>query len=543
MVTRLVPIAFAVVAAYGFLVMHLYSVQVRQGSYYSSRASSQVNASGVLFPARGSIFFTDKNGNRVPVAMNKEYPVVYAVPKTIDDAQEVSARLAPILHIDADDLLKKISRPDSYRLLTKRATDDMVRNVKDLHIEGIYTDTAPARYYPMSTVASHLLGFVGYSNEHTSEQGKYGLEEEYNSILQGRDGVSESGKLIPAASGNDITISIDPSIQIEAERILQQLVDQYDAESGTVIVQEPSTGKLLAMGSVPHFDPNTYGQSTLSSLLNPAISQIYEPGSVFKVITMAAGIDSGSITADTTFLDTGVLALDGYTIRNWDKQAHGTVTMTNVIEQSLNTGAAFAQRKTGNGLFKQYLTRFGFGEKTEVDLPGELKGDMRRLFSKDAVSVEFATASFGQGVAVTPLQMINSFSAIANGGQLMRPYLNVDMNPKIVRRVISPETASIISTMMVSAVDKAKVAQIPGYRLAGKTGTAFIPDFKRGGYTDQVINTYVGFGPVAHPRFTILFKLVKPSGAPLAGQTVVPAFRSLAEFLINYYNIPPDRID
>ncbi len=540
--TRLLLIGSCFFAAYAFLVFHLYDVQVRRGASYSARASSQLAASGVLAAPRGSIFFTDKNGSRVPAALNKDYPVVYAVPKALEDTAEASAQLASILNLDAATLLKKFATKDSYELVAKKVEDDKASQVQNAHIPGVYVDVASSRFYPLATVAAQVLGFVGLSADTIADTGKYGIEEFYDESLSGTAGSSEPGSLASPLPGDDITLTIDPNIQIEAERILNAVATQYKAEAGTVIVQDPATGKILAMGSTPSFDPNEYGKSSLSALSNPAVQQLYEPGSVFKVLTMAAGIDSGAITPNTTFMDTGVLKLNGRTIRNWDKQAHGLVTMTNVIEQSLNTGAAFAQRKTGDEPFKKYVTKFGFGQKLGVDLPGEVKGDLRQLFAKDAPSVAFATASFGQGVAVTPLQMINSFSALANGGMLMRPYVNIRMGEKELGRVISPSTASQVATMMVSAVDKAKVAHINGYSLAGKTGTAFIPDFVHGGYSDDVINTYIGFGPTKNPRFTILFKLVRPAGAPLAGQTVVPAFRELAQFLINYYNIPPDRI-
>jgi cell division protein FtsI/penicillin-binding protein 2 len=207
----------------------------------------------------------------------------------------------------------------------------------------------------------------------------------------------------------------------------------------------------------------------------------------------------------------------------------------------LNTGAAFAERQTGHPVFREYLKKFGFEDETGIDLPGEVAGDLRRL-TPNAPAVAYATASFGQGVAVTALEVINAVSAIANGGMLMRPYVNMAAGPQEIRRVIQPETARAVAQMMVSAVDKAEVARIEGYTFAGKTGTAQVPDFVRGGYSDDVIHTYIGFGPTADPKFVVLLKLNKPAGAPLAGTTVVPAFRDLAQFLVNYYNIAPDRV-
>jgi cell division protein FtsI/penicillin-binding protein 2 len=368
------------------------------------------------------------------------------------------------------------------------------------------------------------------------------LEKFYNEKLSGvfeksDDAVSD----IPVA-GEDLLVGMDLNIQKEAELVMAKLVANSRSESGTVIVQDPKTGKILAMGSLPNFDPNNYSAAKMDSYINPAVEKVYEPGSVFKVLTMAAGIDSGKITPDTTYNDTGSVKLSGYTIRNWDGKAHGKVTMTNIIEKSLNTGTAYAEKLIGHTIFADYIKKFGFGEKTGIDLPGEVRGDLRNINPKSS-AVAFANAAFGQGVSVTPLQLITSISAIANGGLLMKPYLNLEIGSQEVRRVISEDTAKKVTSMMVSAVDKGKLASIEGYTVAGKTGTAQVPDLKRGGYTDRVIDTYTGFAPASNPRFTILIKIDEPEGAPLAGETVVPAFKELAKFLLQYYSVPPDRIN
>ena len=260
---------------------------------------------------------------------------------------------------------------------------------------------------------------------------------------------------------------------------------------------------------------------------------------------MASGLDSNKLTPNTTYIDKGFIKLNGRTIKNWDIDrhgAHGEVTMTEIIENSLNTGASYAGQLIGKDLFYNYLVKFGFDQKTGIELPGEVLSDIRKL-KTSVKDVDFATASFGQGIAVSPIAMINSFSAIANGGNLMRPYIISNNGPEIVRQVISKKAATEATDMMVSAVDKAYVARINDYHIAGKTGTAQIPDFKKGGYSDEYIHTFIGFAPAYSPEFTILIKLDKPAGSPLAGTTVVPAFRDLAEFLLNYYNVPPDNIE
>ena len=306
-----------------------------------------------------------------------------------------------------------------------------------------------------------------------------------------------------------------------------------------VIVQNPKTGAILTMAATPNFDPNTYNEFSISTFLNPNVESVYEPGSIFKMITMASALDAGKITPETTYNDTGSLVLNGKTIRNWDLKAHGVMTMTQVIEKSLNTGAAFAERALGPEDFYDYLVKFGLKDKTSIDLPGEVVGSLRPL-EVDKRDVNFATASFGQGISVTPIGLLRAMSAIANHGVMMKPYLNAEKDPEEVGRIISEDASRKTVGMMVNAVNIAQIAKIQNYNVAGKTGTAQIP--ARGGYTDDVINTYVGFAPAYNPKFIILIRMDKPAGAPLAGLTVVPAFRDLAQFILNYYNVPPDNL-
>jgi cell division protein FtsI/penicillin-binding protein 2 len=539
---RLSLLIICLFLGYSILLFHLYSLQLGSGEYYLARAESQYVSREVLKASRGTIYLTDKNQKQVPVAGNKDFPIIYAVPKALDDAAEIANRLAPILNQPVDKLLSQLSKKnDSYELLLKKAPPEIAKKIEDLKIKGIYIDSVPERFYPFGELSAQVLGFVGPNSTGTEDSGHYGVEELYNEKLSGTPGEIKDTKIISPKPGEELILTIDFNIQTEAERILASLVQTHRARGGSVIVEEPKTGKILAMGSYPTFDPNNYKEADLRNFLNPAIQEIYEPGSVFKIITMAAGIDSGKITPETSFVDTGSIVVSGKKIQNWDQKAHGKVTMTNVIEQSINTGAAFAERQTGDNIFREYVTKFGFGEKTGIDLPGEIKGDLRQL-RPGAAAVAFATASFGQGVAVTQIELINAFSAIANGGELMQPYINAALKPKTIRRIITPATAEAVTQMMVSAVDKANIAKIKGYAVAGKTGTAQVPDFLKGGYTDKLIHTYVGFGPVKNPRFVILLKLDEPQGAPLAGTTVVPAFRDLAQFILNYYEVPPDRL-
>ena len=513
-----------------------------------TKAETQERASGILEAPRGNIYFTDRNNNLIQAALNKEYPMIYAVPKEIQQqgtsTLAYSEKLAPIVNLSTEELEKLFAKSnDLYELLVEKATSEQIKEINNLNLKGIYVSSHLLRFYPFGDLASHLLGFVSPTSE--IKKGVYGLELRFNETLSGKPGEIKEGKIIESEAGKDLTLTIDRNIQAQAEEILKKLIEEYKATAGSVIVQEPQTGKILAMGSFPNFDPNNYSKFEISTFLNPAVQAIYEPGSVFKLITMSAGIDSGKITPETTYTDTGSVTFNGKTIQNWDLKAHGLQTMTGVIEQSINTGAVFAQRKTGPDIFYNYLVKFGFNGLTNINLPGEVKGNINNL--KKGKDIDFATASFGQGVAVTPIGLINAVSAIANGGVLMKPIILSDEKPQIIKRVISSETANTVTQMMTSAVEKNIIAAISNYSIAGKTGTAFVPIFGGKGYTDQVINTYVGFAPASadsagKPAFTILIKLDKPAGAPLAGQSVVPAFRELTQFILNYYNIAPDKL-
>ncbi len=541
MAGRFTALAFIFGLIYALLGLRCFDIQVKEGEDYSARASS-INASDdLLTPRRGSINLSTRGGEKIPLAINKEYPIIYAVPREIKDPSATAAALDPIVEDKTQgELEAALSKEnDPYESLIKKPTDQQLAAVNSLELGGIYVKTGLSRYYPLGDKVAHVLGFATTNDLLWS--GQYGIENYYDQRLGGVAGASEGDKITAPLHGNDIQLTIDADIQTQAESVLEDLVNNFEGKSGLVIVAEPDTGKILAMAGYPDFNPNFYGQSDIGAFLNPAVQSVYEPGSIFKVITMAAALDAGRITPTTTYYDSGELTLNGHTIKNWDLKANGTVTMTNVIERSINTGAAFAESQLGHEDFYAYLKKFGLKEKTEIDLPGEVTGSLNPL-EEDVRDINFATASFGQGISTTPVRLLMSVAAIANGGKLMRPYLNTDNRPQEIRRVISRGASRQVVEMMVSAVDKAGLAKIDGYNVAGKTGTAQVPRLNGGGYTDEVINTYIGFAPAYDPEFIILIRLDKPAGAPLAGLTIVPAFRQLAEFVINYYNIPPDRI-
>ncbi len=545
MVIRFRLLIIAIFAAYATLLFHLYDLQIVKGKQYLARAESQYLASGLINSKRGIIYFTDRDNIPFPAALNKDFPTVYAVPKLIEDAKEAANMLSTIVNKPVEELEKSFSNKKSaYKVLAKKANDELVKQIKALNMKGVIVDNVSTRFYPSGKIASHLLGFVGPDKNNIEENGHYGAEEFYNSTLSAKMKQSSDTNTSRTENGADLTLTIDINMQNESEKILSTLMETYKAAGGTILVADPSTGKIFAMASAPNFDVNNYQNYPLATFINPATQHVYEPGSVFKVLTMAAGIDSGKITPQTTYVDTGQLTINGRTIQNFDfktRGPYGKITMTNVIERSLNVGAVFTGRQIGRDLFLQYLKKFGVDEKTGIDVPAEVKGNLKQL-NPNEKDIAFATASYGQGVSVTPIELLSAVSAIANGGNLMRPYVNSALEPKLIRRVVTEKTASDVTGMMISGVNKAGIAKINGYNIAGKSGTAYIPDFKKGGYTDDVINTYVGFGPTSNPKFIILIKLDKPQGAPLANRTVVPAFRNLAQFIINYLSIAPDAL-
>ncbi|MEK7094130.1 MAG: penicillin-binding protein 2 [Patescibacteria group bacterium] len=539
MAVRFSIILLAIFCAYALLVFNLYDLQVVQGKRYVARADSQSSGVDWQVARRGSIFFTDRNDNSMQIATVKDVSFLYAIPKDMNDIAETAHQLAPVIGQSADELITTFEKKKQV-VLDKKPSAELVNKVRDLKLKGIYDTFKPTRFYPLDSLAAHLIGFVGPDSEGVGESGRYGAEKFYDEKLKG--GVLKEGEKT-VDQGEDLYLTIDPNIQKEAEKILSDIVNRFGAAGGLAMVQDPRTGKVLALAGEPTFNPNTYKESELGTFLNPATQKLYEPGSIFKVLTMAAGIDAGKITPNTTYVDKGKMTINGRTVSNWDYKTHGAygqVTMTNVIEHSINTGAIFAEKTTGHKIFTNYMKKFGLGEKTEIELPGELGGNLNRLNDNEP-DVAFATAAYGQGVAVTPIGLLSSVSAIANKGLLMKPYINTEGTSTVVRRVISEKTAKQVTDMMVSAVRVNKAGHIPGYSIAAKTGTAFIPDFNHGGYTTDVFNTYIGYAPAYDPRFIVFFRLERPQGAPLAGTSVVPAFREMAQFLINYYDISPDR--
>jgi len=465
---------------------------------------------------------------------------------------------------DFQRLLNKLKKEDDpYEPLKHKVDLEIAKKIDELDINGIGYIDKLWRYYPDGQTQSHILGFV--RREDDKMLGQYGLEGHFNDILAGKQGYlhTESGArgesivfgdmdFVEARNGSDMYLTIDRTIQFRACEELAQAVADYQIETGTIIVMQPKTGALLALCNYPSFDPNRYNEvGNINVFNNQATLSAYEPGSIFKPITMAAAIDLDKVTPYTKYYDEGFVEVDRFTIRNVDSKSNKWQTMTEVLEKSLNTGAIFAAQQVGNEKFLQYVKDFGFGSKTGIKLGSEAIGDIRSLEKLNDVYT--FTASFGQGISVTPIQMITAFSAIANDGKLMKPYLvdeiidpdekSIKTVPQQVRQVVSPRTATLIKAMLVSVVRNghANGSGVKGYHLAGKTGTAQIHDSELGGYSEDRFNhSFVGFGPVDDPQFIILIKLTNPQGVRFSSESAAPIFGKLAEFILKYYEIPPD---
>jgi cell division protein FtsI (penicillin-binding protein 3)/stage V sporulation protein D (sporulation-specific penicillin-binding protein) len=547
------------------------------------------------------------------IFIDEKKSFVYGDPTLIPEGKlaMTAQTLSPLLDIPSDELQKNLTRRKvRYVFLKNKIDPEVSRKIKELSLKGVVLVPEHWRYYPEESLASTIVGFLSREG-----LGQYGIEGYFNAELEGKKGTiyAESdpfgrqitvgeGKIVNAVNGDTLVLTIDRVIQQKVEEILAKDVEDFHADSGEVIVMNPFTGAILAMANYPSFNPNEYGDSyrlkkledpekelyptmpvfvrnekgqyvnaTKEEVENPMIdkfifenkfgtavfknkvvSDLYEPGSVFKPLIMAIALDAKEVSPETTFLDDGPLHIDEFEIKNSLDRYFGKTTMTEVLEQSLNTGMAFVAKKLGKKLMYKYLNDFGFGQYTNITLEGEAKGrlDYYSKWSK----AQLLTTAFGQGIVVTPLQMITAWSALANGGKLMQPTILdsvirqdevTKIEPKVVQRVISEETSSIITSMLISSVRNgvAKRAYIPGYLIAGKTGTSQIagPNGKYETGEGSVITSFAGYAPALEPKFVILVKYDRPRlGESTWGEsTAAPTFRRITEFLIDYYNIQP----
>jgi cell division protein FtsI (penicillin-binding protein 3) len=551
----------------GFLavVYRLVVLQVVSADYYQALGSGRRTIIQKLLPTRGEIKISDKfSSTPYTVATTIEKPLVYAIPQQIKDAAETAQRLGPVLKLEPAEIQPKLLETSKkYVPLKKQLTDEEVEQIQALGLAGIAFDAEVTRFYPENELLSQVLGFVGYKGN--DKVGLYGLEANFETVLKGAPGTLSQERagggayiygtprnVTFAQDGDNLLLTIDKTLQFKAESILKNAVTVNEADSGSMVIVEPKTGAILALANYPGFNPNAYAKVEDPALYsNKAVTGNYEPGSVFKPLTMAAAINEGKVTPETTYTDTGQILIDTYTIRNADTKAHGVQSMTQVLQESLNTGIIFAKEQIGNDMFLEYIKKFGFGKKTGVELP-ETPGNIKNLESK--IKVNFHTASFGQGINVTPLQLVQAYTALANGGKMMKPYIVqarispegavTKTEPESRGQVISEKTASTISAMLVNVVERGhgKKAGVPGYYIAGKTGTAQVPKKDGKGYEENNnIGSFVGYGPVEDPKFLMLVRVNHPRAVTYAETTAAPAFGEMAQFILNYYNIPPTR--
>ncbi|PIR71610.1 MAG: hypothetical protein COX89_00385 [Candidatus Nealsonbacteria bacterium CG_4_10_14_0_2_um_filter_37_10] len=523
------------------LIGRLIYIQILQADFYKALAQGFLNLPEKTQLERGEIFL--KNGE--PLAVNKDFSLVFATPSKVKNPEETSQILSEILSLNKNFVLEALEKETLYSPIKNRLSEEETQALKNLNLPGIYLSEERGRYYPQETLVSQLIGFLGAEGI-----GQYGLEEYYDEVLRGkRDN-----------SAPDLILTLDYNIQFRAEKLLEKAKENLEIEGGQIIVMNPNSGAIIALAHFPNFNPNQYQECAKSGSLeifrNKATRDFFEPGSVFKSITMAAGLNEELITPTTKYVDEGYVKIGGYTLYNYNNRVWGEETMTRVLENSINTGAVFVQKLLPNNIFLDYIEKFGIFEKTGIDLP-ESYSENKEF--KKGYEVNFATASFGQGIEMTPIQLVKAYSAIANAGKLVKPYLvdpppllnntessSSDKEPKSGGgQVISQKTASQLTAMLVNVVENgsARRAKIPGYYIAAKTGTAQIAFSALGiakpGYSEKTIQTVVGFFPAFSPQFLILVKLDNPK-TRVAEYSAVPIFKDLAEYIIYQYQIPPD---
>lgn len=517
-----------------------------------SGTSGDENEKLTFQPERGDVY--DCHGYLLAAAAT-----VYdigATPRNIVDAPMVADRLSAALGESRDTLLGLLQQKAVHVPLKRGVTAAVEASIMEWGAGMLQADPRPGRVYPHGTLAANVLGFVTDDN-----QGHYGLEGYYHDLLSGRSGFRVEqrdalGSLLyqfqPIHDGVDLYLTLDRNVQYVVEDVLSQAVNDSGAKQGTVIVMDPTSGAILAMASFPSYDPNTRDVTDESLFINSATSDQYEPGSVFKVITIASALDAGTISPSSTYYDAGQIVVGGRIIQNSDRLAHGETTISDLLAQSLNVGAAHVSTSLGATKFYQYVRRFGFGQLMGIDLADEVSGLVRLPGDSEWHESDLGTNSFGQGIAVTPLQMLCAVSAVANHGVLMHPYIVsrivdgdkvTETVPRAVRRVISEQAASQTTEMMIYTVNNASVtAVIPGYEVAGKSGTSEVPI--AGGYDPQeTIASFVGYVPARHPRFSILVVLDRPQKEHWGGKVAGPVFQKIATQLVSLLGVPPTSLD
>ncbi|TSD02505.1 MAG: stage V sporulation protein D (sporulation-specific penicillin-binding protein) [Parcubacteria group bacterium Athens0714_24] len=563
--TRVRIIYFLIFIFFLVLTTRLFFVQVVRGYYYKDLASQQYVAPAENYFDRGEIFFKNKGNQLISAASIKNGFQLVINPEKIKDIENIYQKLSQIITLDKNDFISRASKKnDSYETVAHKIEDDDANKIKNLTLPGVSLYSETWRYYPGNNLASRVLGFVGYDNN--TLNGRYGVEKFYDSILKrgSENGFVNSfaalftdikGAIIGENKIGDVVLSIEPSVQAVLEKNLEKIMVQYKGELAGGIIMDPKTGEIIAMSAKPDFNPNSYGENkNLSLFINPLVENVFEFGSIMKPITLGAALDEGKITASTTYYDSGAVEFNGQKIQNFDNKARGLSTMQDVLSYSINTGAVFAMQQLGKQEFAKYLASAGFGEKTGIDLPGEVSGKISNVLTSPR-DIEYATASFGQGIAVTPIEMARALSSLANGGYLVRPYVTEEIKlngsknqitkPQIKAQIFKKETTEEMSRMLVNVFDKGLLGgtyKMDHYSIAAKTGTAQMTAEGQKGYQEgQYLHSFFGYFPAFDPKFFVFLFTVRPQGVSLASHSLTKPFVNITKFLINYYNIAPDR--
>lgn len=546
------------------IVLRLYFLQIVHGNDFATDALRQYKNKNTILYDRGSIYFTQKNGENVIAAISRTGFTISINPSIIKDPERTFESLNKIISLDRKDFLTKANKKeDHYEEIISHLSNETSEKIKSLNLYGVTISTDKKRFYPGGRIASQVIGFVAYKDDELA--GRYGLERSYEEILKKNpdvayenffaeffSNVKEGFKDIPEQSG-DIYTTIEPSVQIFIEKELDSVREKWQSNEAGAIVINPKNGEILGIAWSPGFDLNNLAETKVERFANPIVEGVYEMGSIIKPITMASGIDAKVVTATTTYFDNGFLVLNEKRISNYDGKGRGVATMQDVLGQSLNTGVAFVAQKLGNKKFAEYFRKFAIDTETGIDLPNEATGLTNNLNSNR--SIEIATASYGQGIAITPIATVRALSVLANGGTLIVPHIvkkikyENGISKKISfppgKRVISENSSKEITKMLVNVVDKSLrggTAKIHGYSIAAKTGTAQMTEEGKAGYAEgKYLHSFFGYFPASNPEFLVFLFHTYPKNVRYASETLTDPFLNIAKFILNYYEVPPDR--
>ncbi|MEK7559129.1 MAG: penicillin-binding protein 2 [Patescibacteria group bacterium] len=557
MIWRYRAVLIILILAFLAVLSRLFYWQVVKAEDLSRLGQSQYERSINILPQRGEI----KTSDNFQIVTNRISYLVFANPKQIKNKNETSIILSSELGIDKASVSSQLSM-DKYWISLKTGIDTQEKKkIEDLRIQGVDFEETFTRFYPEASMAAHLLGFVG-KDDLGKDKGYFGLEGYYDRLLRGKEGAvievfDALGRPVLAQAssnpenlkGNSLVLNIDRAVQFITDEKLKKGIKKYGAAGGIVAVMEPKTGNIIALSSFPSFSPSEYGKFDSSLYKNPSISNLYEPGSTLKPLIMSAALDAGIVKPQTkcSICDKPV-SVGGYEIRTWNDEYFKDINMVDVIRRSDNTGMVFVGQKLGADRMTDYLTKFGIGTGTGIDLQGEV---YQALPPKDKwYEADLATRAFGQGISVTPIELLDSFSSIANGGIRMEPHVvreiqtpegkTIKIAPKALGRTISENTSKVMTEMLVNAVNKgeASYARVKGYRIAGKTGTASIPI---AGHYDpnKTVASFIGYAPADNPKFAMLVIFNKPTTSIYGAETAAPVFFDIARQLLLYYGISP----